>query len=205
MSHIENMTTKVDRRIVRTRQLLRRALLALVRERGFDVLTVQDIAERATVNKATFTLHYADKHDLLAQIIRDTMDEISALRPPFNPSVPGHTDPERMRLFFIELFRHVIDNADFYRAICGAGSLAGVASEIQDSIFRLGLRWVNRAGVKTWRIPPDVLMSTLTGAYMGLARWAVNQPSLPAPELLASRFMELVLPGVAAAIGEPVS
>jgi AcrR family transcriptional regulator len=45
---------KLDPRVVRTRQLLRDALVSLIAEKGFDALTVQDIADRATLNRATF-------------------------------------------------------------------------------------------------------------------------------------------------------
>lgn len=196
------MPSKVDRRIVRTRQLLRGALLTLIRERGFDALTVQDIADRATLNRATFYLHYADKYDLLTQIVRETLDEVAALRPPLNPQNPDQADPERLQQFFIGLFTHVMANAEFYRVMISPGGVAGVTSEIHDSMFRVGMRWLNRAGVKSWRIPPDVIISALSGAYIGMVRWAVNQPTLPSPELMAMRFMNLVVPGIETAIGE---
>jgi AcrR family transcriptional regulator len=194
------MPAKIDRRIVRTRQLLRSALLSLIRERGFDVLTVQDIADRATLNRATFYLHYADKLDLLTQVIRDTMDEVSSLRPPLNPLHPEQLDPERLRQFFISLFTHVVNNSEFYRVMFGAGGISGVSHEIYETTFRIGIRWLYRAGVKSWHIPPDVIVSTLSGAYLGMVRWAVNQPTPPSPELMATRFIQLILPGILAAI-----
>lgn len=195
------MSTKIDRRIVRTRQLLRGALLGLIRERGFDLLTVQDITERAGLNRATFYLHYADKHDLLTQLIRETLDEMTALRPPLNPSRPDEVDSERLRLFFVGLFDHVIVNAEFYRVMFSAGSIAGVSNEIHESVFRVGLRWLTRSGVKNWRIPPDVMMSSLSGAFLGMVRWTVNQPSAPSADIVATRFMDLVLPGIMGAVG----
>ena len=46
------MSNKIDRRVLRTRQLLRNALLTLIQERDFDSLTVQDITERAAAERA---------------------------------------------------------------------------------------------------------------------------------------------------------
>lgn len=66
----------LDPRIVRTRQLLREALVALLREKDFEVITVQDIADRATVNRATVYAHYQDKYDLLADAIRAAFLEV---------------------------------------------------------------------------------------------------------------------------------
>jgi AcrR family transcriptional regulator len=54
-----------DPRIRRTRQLLQEALQTLLRSRKFEDISVQDIAEMATVNRATFYDHYTDKFALL--------------------------------------------------------------------------------------------------------------------------------------------
>lgn len=196
------MPTKIDRRVIRTRQLLRAALLSLIRERGFDKLTEQEIAERATLNRATFFLHYTDKYDLLRQVISATLDELTALRPPASPVNSDTTDPERLRQFFVALFNHVVNNAEFYRVTVGAGGIAVAANEIYETTFRVGIRWLNRVGIRAWRVPPDVMVSMLCGAYMGMVRWAVSQPTMPAPEVMANRFMELVLPGILAVLSE---
>jgi AcrR family transcriptional regulator len=58
-----------DPRVRRTRQLLQGALEQLMRTRAFDEITVQDIAEAATVNRATFYDHYADKFALLEALV----------------------------------------------------------------------------------------------------------------------------------------
>ncbi|HZY42942.1 MAG TPA: helix-turn-helix domain-containing protein, partial [Anaerolineae bacterium] len=69
---------KLDPRVIRTRQMLRDALVSLIAEKGFDAITVQDIADRATLNRATFYLHYQDKHELLINSLRDAIDELMA-------------------------------------------------------------------------------------------------------------------------------
>ena len=56
---------KKDRRTRRTRQLLRSALLSLLKEKRYEEISVQDIIERADVARSTFYMHYVDKDDLL--------------------------------------------------------------------------------------------------------------------------------------------
>lgn len=58
-----------DPRIRRTRRLLQGALRSLLQSRSFEDLSVQDIADAATVNRATFYDHYTDKHALLEAMI----------------------------------------------------------------------------------------------------------------------------------------
>ena len=61
---------RTDPRVRRTRRALQEALDSLMTEKSFTAITVQDIAERAGVNRATFYAHFRDKHDLLEYAIR---------------------------------------------------------------------------------------------------------------------------------------
>jgi AcrR family transcriptional regulator len=61
---------KLDPRVKRTRQLLEQAFLEVVTEKGFQAASVQDITEKAGVNRATFYAHFPDKYALLDYSIR---------------------------------------------------------------------------------------------------------------------------------------
>ncbi|HWQ84479.1 MAG TPA: TetR/AcrR family transcriptional regulator [Anaerolineales bacterium] len=60
MSNKPVVEAKVDPRIKRTRALLVQAFTELLAEKGFQAISVQDISERATVNRTTFYLHFPD-------------------------------------------------------------------------------------------------------------------------------------------------
>jgi AcrR family transcriptional regulator len=60
---------KIDPRIRRTRQMLFQAFQELLAEKAFDQISVQDIAERSTLNRATFYDHFTDKFALLEAMI----------------------------------------------------------------------------------------------------------------------------------------
>ncbi|NBD35141.1 MAG: TetR family transcriptional regulator [Chloroflexi bacterium] len=70
------MADKVDRRVRRTRRRLGEALVALIAERGYDTLTVEEIAERADVGRTTFYSHYQDKDDLLLEVTGEVAEQI---------------------------------------------------------------------------------------------------------------------------------
>src|SRR5258708_19852518 len=63
---------RTDPRVRRTRELITRAFGELMRERGFSSITVQDISERAGINRATFYAHFTDKHALFDHQVRET-------------------------------------------------------------------------------------------------------------------------------------
>lgn len=78
-------TNEQDPRIIRTRKLLQTALLELMQEKPFQSISIGDITSRATLNRATFYLHYLDKFDLLSKTARDTFKEaINAKLPDLN-------------------------------------------------------------------------------------------------------------------------
>lgn len=63
------MEGKVDPRIIRTKQLIQDAFNSLLLEKDFKSITVRDITEKATINRATFYAHFTDKYELLDQTI----------------------------------------------------------------------------------------------------------------------------------------
>jgi AcrR family transcriptional regulator len=59
----------MDKRIIKTRQMLQEALLSLLREKPFESIEIQAITERANTARVTFYRHYATKEELLLDAI----------------------------------------------------------------------------------------------------------------------------------------
>ena len=68
-----------DRRVRRTKQLLRSALLELLREKSVDQITVTELTEKADVNRGTFYGHYKDIYDMVKQMENEMFQEFSDL------------------------------------------------------------------------------------------------------------------------------
>jgi len=76
-----------DLRVRRTQKLLREALIALIEERGFDAITVGEIAERAMVSRAAFYRHFQDKYDLVEKIFEEMVEVVMREMDPLRSSV----------------------------------------------------------------------------------------------------------------------
>src|SRR5260370_9615186 len=72
--------TEIDPRITRTRQMLFQALRELLAEKNFEEMTVQDIAERSTVNRGTIYVHFKDKFGLLEAMIEENLGALFKAR-----------------------------------------------------------------------------------------------------------------------------
>ena len=66
-----------DIRYLRTEKLIFDALISLLSEKSYEKISVQDITDRAMINRATFYAHYADKDQLQAGIQKQLMDQLS--------------------------------------------------------------------------------------------------------------------------------
>jgi AcrR family transcriptional regulator len=62
---LQSATETTDPRILRSRRMLMESLAKLLINKDFEDISVQEIADQATLNRATFYLHYPDKSALL--------------------------------------------------------------------------------------------------------------------------------------------
>ena len=84
LSEVAQRSLRVDPRVTRTRKLIRDALTSLLAEKSFGAINVQDVAERATINRATFYAHYTDKFALLYALVREDVAARLAQGDPLN-------------------------------------------------------------------------------------------------------------------------
>lgn len=118
-----------DRRIRRTRQALRDALLQLLPEVGWDGIDVALLCERADVGRSTFYLHYADKSSLLQGAFADLRTHLlssldAAARNRRFPFLPG-------------LLAHVHEQRTVFRALLGRRSGMVVQEHFRDLLVTL--------------------------------------------------------------------
>src|SRR5437016_1453468 len=71
--------TKVDRRIAKSQEAIKKAVVELMSEKSFDDITIQGISDRANVSRGTIYLHYLDKFDLLDKLIEEHIDEMGEI------------------------------------------------------------------------------------------------------------------------------
>lgn len=77
-----DVTLQEDIRVRRTKQNIINAFVALTKEKSIDTITVQEIADKAMVNRATFYAHYHDKQDLYEQVFKQAIGLFTPLRNP---------------------------------------------------------------------------------------------------------------------------
>ncbi|MFY9938349.1 MAG: TetR/AcrR family transcriptional regulator [Silvibacterium sp.] len=75
-----NTAENTDPRVLRSRQMLMESLLRLLGRKEFDDISIQEITDEATLNRATFYLHYPDKNALLQAMTAARFRDLIARR-----------------------------------------------------------------------------------------------------------------------------
>ncbi|MDX1995043.1 MAG: TetR/AcrR family transcriptional regulator [bacterium] len=172
---------RLDRRVQRTRALLRDALFELIHEKGYTAITVQDITDRANLNRVTFYFHYKDKDDLLFKVMQDLYNALTASQP------PTHSLHEWSRQDALVTFRHVQEYAHLYRVLLSEKGSLSLVGRLIDYFAQAGLEKAREI------VPPDaalplpleVVEHFYAGAFFGLVRWWVLRDMPYTPETMA--------------------
>src|SRR5689334_25244134 len=112
--HLLASQKKTDARVRRTRDALGDALVALMQEKPFDTLTVQDVLDRANVSRSTFYTHYSDKDDLLMSDAEEFFEALSM-------SLSQQGDKSDRVFPVEEFFAHLADVQPFFKALMKSG------------------------------------------------------------------------------------
>ncbi len=178
---------KPDPRIARTNQLLAQSLRQLLGDQCFEDITIQDILDKSTINRATFYAHFQDKDALLHFILLNIFEE--ALHEKLAPNaaaVPQNLD--RLILAVCDFFGKV-------RRCARLSTIEGnphVEAAIKPGVHKVIAGWLRgltgqadfdtelAAAAATW---------TICGAAVRWNKW--NRTATPVP---AEEFLEKLRP-----------
>jgi AcrR family transcriptional regulator len=179
-------TQQLDPRVVRTRRLLEQAFADVLREKGFQAATVQDITRRAGVNRATFYAHFADKYALLDYTIRE------GFRAEIEHRMLNacHYTPENLHALIVAVCEFILSSRSHCRSPQPQFESL-VETQVKAALYNLLLKWLEQ--VKTV-VSPQTAATAGSWAIYGLAaQWSRGPRSRPADE-----FATEVLPLAAA-------
>lgn len=174
----------------RTRELLQKALLDLIGECGYEAITIQDVADRANVARATFYVHYNSKDDLLMDCHETVVSQFQSgllyplsreelLSPEATPGMTAtyrHLEAVRSQLY--PMFQGK-DGPLILRRLRDWS-----AQEIEKNL-RAAFAEADSA------LPLDVLALYLAGAQLTLMHWWLEKRHPHTPETLAQTLHRL--------------
>jgi AcrR family transcriptional regulator len=164
---------KPDRRIQRTQQLLRDALMELVIEKGYEDISVQDITDRANVARTTFYLHYKDKDELLLSGMAGMYDEL--LQKHMGDGLAEHLQNGIMDT---DDFEHVAQFAEFYRVMLSSkGSLTFLLGVLRylENVSMSHILSAMQPEQEASRLPLGMVANMLAWSEAGAMDWWLRE------------------------------
>lgn len=178
-----------DPRIRRTRQLLHEALFKLLESKRFDDISVQDLADAATVNRATFYDHYTDKYALLEAATAGRFHRLLEQR-----QVAYTGCAEALRAI-------VLATCDFLvasRPECRLADRTGAFEPLIEAAVTKAIRRVLAPGIESHARrgapAPDLIAGATSWAIYGAAKSWFEAPKRPSADAAATQIAALVGP-----------
>ena len=183
----------------RTRWLLREALLALVTEKGYDRVTVQDVLDRADLSRATFYAHFRDKEDLLVSGFADLRETMRGAMAAF---ARGEGAPPGDGLAGTRaLFEHVAEHRRLHRALVRSRAGTVVLRRVREELVALAREHfedmiATRGAVPV--VPVEVMAEHAVGALLGVVTWWLDHDTPYSVDEMAAMFERLTTPALEA-------
>jgi AcrR family transcriptional regulator len=186
------MARKQDRRVQRTRKMLRDAMMSLIMEDGYDAISIQDITEKANLGRATFYLHFKDKDELLLDVMEQFIADFMQQVPQISEAQWRLDDTKAI----IKLFDFAADHYDLYRIlIIGSGGItaatqlrSSVAANISDFIQQE----IDEQGAEPV-IPADFIANHFAGSLLSTIYWWLDSDLNYTAEEMAEMFQKVNL------------
>lgn len=166
---MSNSEENLDPRVRRTRKLLKQAFIEIMSEKGFTAMTVQDIAERADINRATFYAHYTDKYELHDQMFIER----------FRQQLVEYSISCETRFCEGNLRNLIFAVCDFQARMhsgCHPGDMQykpALEDLIQSEIYSIVYRWLSAIDSIS---KPDISAAMLSWSIFGAGlQWSKNQ------------------------------
>ena len=193
---------KEDRRSTRTRQALHLALLELVKEKGYEGVTVEEITARANLGRTTFYLHYQDKEELLLENLEQ---HLTALVDGINNRSLILWFHESQDYLVKSIFATVKENSDIFSLIIREQSNK-VYDRFLGIMARVATKMITespRAEIQTSQlpIPVDYIIDYFSGAMWASIVWWARADFVQSADAMTERFRSLFFSGVLRALG----
>jgi len=182
---------KEDPRVTRTRNLILNAFTELLPEKGFHALSVQNITERAGVNRATFYAHFPDKYALLDFSIQQTFRQEIEKRT-LNAC---HYSDENLRMLIVAVCEFVSKA----HSHCSSTELqfeSLIETQVKNQLQELLQMWLEQIGLD---VDPKTAATAASWSIYGLALQWSRDKSKKRPS--ADQFADQILPLIAVNLG----
>lgn len=185
---------KTDLRVKRTNKMIVEAFIRLVEEKGFEQVTVQDIAEEAMINRATFYAHYKDKQDLYERIFDLAIEAFTSVLSPTDLLQGNRLRVKQIEFLMTHIYQNIQKNSKFYLTVMDGASMEILRKKIADILYEQYAHIFDRLKIteNDIEVPMDFIIEYMTSIFIGTLHWWLTTDSDMTPNHLAKLVIKLV-------------
>lgn len=185
------MSSDSDLRVVKTDNLIRDAFVKLIDEKGFKNITINDIANKAMINRSTFYLHYIDKYDLLDKTVEEAIEKIIQLVTPETHIINGKLEYDSFVKNIECILKTIEDDALLYKIILDDKEMLGIERNLENVLKKKLSKYI----LGEMLISRDLFLELLTSYYICAIRWWLNNDMKYAPSFMAKELIKFLTIG----------
>lgn len=177
---------------IRSKTLIRNALVSLMQEKPFEKITITDIVRRADINRGTFYAHFKDSREVLERIRSDALSEMKdAIY-----SIPSDTVIRDPKPLLEKISEFLSEDSTYYRMLL---STSGI-QEFLNQIKRISLDYLLESEYAKHQLDRralasrlDFLISAIAGTYYDIVLGTIPETLESAPSFICG-MLEPYLP-----------
>jgi len=188
------MFKKTDLRVKRTHKMIIDAFFVLVEEKGYDNVTIQDIADEAMINRATFYAHFKDKQDLYEKIFDFAIDAFTSVLDS-DPFVTGNRiKVKQIEHLLTQIYIKIHKNKKFFLTIMDGSSNELLRKRLAEIIYEkyADIFAKLRITENDIDVPIDFIIEYMTSIFTGTLHWWITSDTDMSPNHLARLVIKLV-------------
>lgn len=196
---------KADRRVQRTHRMLHQALMSLITEKKYELITVQEVLDRADVGRSTFYTHFRDKDELLVEGFHHFKNRLASAQA--SSAAAPNKSYQRIIGFSLAMFEHVSEYRRVLRALLDSNGETVVRRHLHSAlvgVIQPEVKAQLRERVSEHcPVSPELLTHFLVSTYLSVLTWWLNSKNPLPPKGIDAAYRQLVLPCLASIFERP--
>ena len=183
---MDNNNTKTDRRVLKTKRAIHKAMTQLVAEKDINDISVKEIADLADINRKTFYNYYTGVYQLVDEIENEIVDYFAELIKTIDFE-QALADPS---IVFYKLYSTISNHVEFIDALFSSNSNSSLVSKVLNKLIEM----TSDAAVEHFRSDPEktevITRFIFAGEIAAYQAWFHSDRKMPVKEL--SRTIEIL-------------
>ena len=187
-------TKHEDRRVTRTKNYMRNAILDLITERGeYNSVQINEIADKADVARSTFYLHYADKEELLYDALNHEFHQ-------FLDAIREHHQQDFAPVNLLYILAYVKEHPRYFQVVLNTVGTTKAFDQTRKTFEEVLIGWIDFS-VFDASVPHELITYHLSGTIINTIKWWLETEKDHSPEEMKEYIFALLFSGILNIIG----